>query len=196
MAPGQHFKNISFVFLLRVIYVQVVSSWFSNCINDFDCLFIVLSEHFCLPCHILNQHVSFIGNCSAHVESIVLSCFWLFTCIRYKFLERKKGEKDHVLTLLTKKISSQGNYSDRCVEKSGYLGRVAIFSMGKVIILSHERGESRAACHQQKLWGNWIAREVQLGPAVMKKVILQDTAWGTCSRTSGLAYTMSPRRFH
>lgn len=193
MAPSQHFRNISFVFLLRVIYVQVVSSWFSNCINDFDCLFTVLSEHFCLLCHILSQHVSFIGNCSAHVESIVLSCFWLFTCIRYKFLERKKGEKDHVLTLLTKKISSQGNYSDRCVEKSGYLGN---FFRGKSYhTFPWKRWVQGCVSSTQKLWGNWIAREVQLGPAVMKKVILQDTAWGICSRTSGLAYTMSPRRF-
>lgn len=94
--------NISAVFPLcfcshKVIYVQVLSSWFSSCTNDFDCLFIVLSEHFCLPCHISWTSVSVIYRqllCPCRVSPLfLLSCLWLFVCIICKFLEVKNGRK-------------------------------------------------------------------------------------------------------
>lgn len=94
--------NISAVFPLcfcshKVIYVQVLSSWFSSCTNDFDCLFIVLSEHFCLPCHISWTSVSVIYRqllCPCRVSPLfLLSCLWLFVCIICKFLEAKNRRK-------------------------------------------------------------------------------------------------------
>lgn len=100
--------NISAIFPLcfcshKVIYVQVLSSWFSNCNNDFDCLFIVLSEHFCLPCHISRTSISVIYRqllCPCRVSPLfLLSCLGFFICIICKFLEAKKGRKRTISSL-------------------------------------------------------------------------------------------------
>lgn len=81
--------NILAMFPLRfcshkVIYIQVLSGWFSHYNNDFYCLFIALSEHFCLPYHISWTYiVSFTGTCYAGVESIVSSILSGTICMYY-----------------------------------------------------------------------------------------------------------------
>lgn len=100
MAVSQHFRNISFVFLLKVIYVQVVSSWFSNCSNDFDCLFIVLSEHFCLPCHIFWTSLSIIYRqllcpCRVSLFCLVSDCSHVLDISFWKE-KREKRPRSHL----------------------------------------------------------------------------------------------------
>lgn len=101
MAARQRFSNICIGFLLTQSDLCPSTLWFSHYNNDFDCLFTILFEHFCLPYNIYwTSAVSFIGTCC------------IGTSIVCKFLKVKReiGSYPHLVDQENKGF--QWNYSD------------------------------------------------------------------------------------
>lgn len=101
MAARQRFSSICIGFLLTQSDLCPSTLWFSHYNNDFDCLFTILFEHFCLPHNIYwTSAVSFIGTCC------------IGTSIVCKFLKVKReiGSYPHLVDQENKGF--QWNYSD------------------------------------------------------------------------------------